>query len=243
MEVAVDSRSARGYQMKIERVDHKTVKCFLSNEELQTYDITYKDFITRSEKAREVMEEIIIQAEEKVGYQPPKFSFDLQIMMMPEKGMVLTFSEKDPGENQADELLAQCFQELRQLFENKLGINGQTKQLPQVSDGEETRDAETAVRDIPEFAVFSFSSLRYLYEYAAILPEKLNAKTKLYKRGDQYYLYLSKGKASAAQYGKACIEALEFASLYTADGVHLSELEEHADCLLPRQVIEHLTEQ
>jgi negative regulator of genetic competence, sporulation and motility len=242
MEVTVDSHSARGYQMKIERIDHKTVKCFLSNEELQTYEITYKDFITRSEKAREVMEEIIIQAEETVGYQPPKFSFDLQIMMMPEKGMVLTFTEKEPGENQADELLAQCFNELKQLFEDKLGTRGQIKQLPQGAADSGTQETETAARDIPEFAVFTFSSLRYLHEYAAILPEKLNAKTKLYKRGGRYYLYLGKGRASAAQYGKACIEALEFSSLYTADSVYLSELEEHAECLLSGQVIEHLTE-
>jgi negative regulator of genetic competence, sporulation and motility len=227
--------------MKIERVDHKTVKCFLSNEELQTYEITYKDFITRSEKAREVMEEIIIRAEETVGYQLPKFSFDLQIMMMPEKGMVLTFSEKEPGESQADELLAQCFHELKQLFEEKLGATASMKQLPQIPIDMETADGDSEERDIPEFAVYSFSSLQHLYAYAAILPEKLEAKTKLYKRGSRYYLYLGQGRASVKLYGKACIEALEFASLYTADAVLLSELEEHAECLLSGRVIEHLT--
>lgn len=43
------------WRMKIERVDEKTVKCFLSNEELEQYDISYKDFVTRSDKAREVV--------------------------------------------------------------------------------------------------------------------------------------------------------------------------------------------
>lgn len=38
--------------MKIERIDDKTVKCFLSNEELEEYDIDYKDFVTRSDKAK-----------------------------------------------------------------------------------------------------------------------------------------------------------------------------------------------
>ena len=37
--------------MKIERIDDKTVKCFLSNEELEEYEIDYKDFVVRSEKA------------------------------------------------------------------------------------------------------------------------------------------------------------------------------------------------
>lgn len=44
--------------MKIERVDEKTVKCFLSNEELEEYEIDYKDFVTRSDKAREIVQRL-----------------------------------------------------------------------------------------------------------------------------------------------------------------------------------------
>ena len=51
--------------MKIERIDDKTVKCFLSNEELEEYDIDYKDFVTRSDKAKEVVQEIIEQRSEE----------------------------------------------------------------------------------------------------------------------------------------------------------------------------------
>ena len=53
--------------MKIERIDDKTVKCFLSNEELEEYEIDYKDFVVRSEKAKEVVQEIIEQAEGRGG--------------------------------------------------------------------------------------------------------------------------------------------------------------------------------
>ena len=48
--------------MRIERVDEKTIKCFLSNEELEQYEIDYKDFVMRSDKARAVVQEIISQA-------------------------------------------------------------------------------------------------------------------------------------------------------------------------------------
>ena len=71
--------------MKIERIDDKTVKCFISNEELEELEITYKDFILRSEKAKEVVEDIIEQAVEEVGYKPPEFAMDMQIMMLPDK--------------------------------------------------------------------------------------------------------------------------------------------------------------
>ena len=82
--------------MKFERVDDKTVRCFISNEELEGYQIDYKDFVLRSEKAREVVRDIITQASEEVGYKPPKFAFDMSIMMMPDQGLLLTFSESDP---------------------------------------------------------------------------------------------------------------------------------------------------
>ena len=82
--------------MKFEKIDDKTVKCFISKEELEEYDISYKDFIMRSDKAREVMEDIMAQAEEEVGFKPPQFALELQIMMLPDHGMILTFMEKTP---------------------------------------------------------------------------------------------------------------------------------------------------
>lgn len=102
--------------MRIERVDDKTVKCFLSNQELEDYDIDYKDFILRSDKAREIVQEIIEQAREEVGYQPPKFAFDLQIMMVPDQGLVLTFSDRDPEVKESDQFI-ECLREMKRILQ------------------------------------------------------------------------------------------------------------------------------
>jgi len=102
--------------MRIERVDDKTIKCFLSNEELEQYEIDYKDFVMRSDKAREVVQDIITQAKEEVGYEPPKYAFDLQIMMVPNQGMVLTFQEKDLADLQNNDFLMECLKEMQNLF-------------------------------------------------------------------------------------------------------------------------------
>ena len=115
--------------MKIERIDDKTVKCFLSNEELEEYDIDYKDFVTRSDKAKEVVQEIIEQAEEEVGYKPPKYAFDLQIMMLPDEGLVLVLSEKEPLENKSGAQLLQALQEMKRVFEEKKAEIGAALEL------------------------------------------------------------------------------------------------------------------
>ena len=95
--------------MRIERIDDKTMKCFLSKEELEEYDISYKDFILRSDKAREVMEEIMAQAEEEVGFKPPQFAFELQIMVLPDQSMILIFSEKSPEDIQHDPAVIEAY--------------------------------------------------------------------------------------------------------------------------------------
>ncbi|MDR2044108.1 MAG: adaptor protein MecA [Clostridium sp.] len=131
--------------MKIERVDHKTVKCFLSNEELDAYQITYKDFLSRSEKAKEVLEDIMGRAGEAVGYQPPKCSFDLQVMLLPDRGMVLTFSEKEPGEISMADTLAECLREMRQLFRDQPGqAIEQIPSMEQISSMEKATPPEGA---------------------------------------------------------------------------------------------------
>ena len=148
--------------MKIERIDDKTVKCFLSNEELEEYEIDYKDFVTRSDKAKEVVQEIIEQAEEEVGYKPPKYAFDLQIMMLPDEGLVLVLSEKEPLENKSGAQLLQALQEMKRVFEEKKAEIGAAEKKAQAGEnagesGKKNKKAAEAHK--PHFAIFAFRNI------------------------------------------------------------------------------------
>ena len=196
--------------MRIERVDDKTVKCFLSNEELEEYEIDYKDFILRSDKAREIVQEIIEQAEEEVGYKPPKFAFDLQIMLLPDQGLILTFSES---------------QQNQQAAVGEGAGNGQEAQ-------------EQASR--PSFAVFAFSGIGRIMEFASVLPSNLLVESSLYEMDGLYYLYLLRGRASYERYSRACVQAMEFGSLYAADESQVLRLKEHGQCLIAEKAVKKL---
>lgn len=235
--------------MKIERVDDKTVKCFISNEELEEFEITYKDFITRSEKAKEVVEEIIEQAIEEVGYKPPQFAMDMQIMMMPEKGMVLTLSEKTPEDLQKNPALMEYLKEMRKTLEEHLG-KPSAEGLPQLPT-ELPEDATSGIQatggqkqpgvaQLPDFAIFKMATLRDLSEYARILPKNLRVDSCLYVDKGEYYLLLQKGHASYKRYSKACIQALEYGVLFGATENKIVYLDEHAECLIPEKAIAKL---
>lgn len=218
--------------MKIERVDEKTVKCFLSNEELEEYDIDYKDFVMRSEKAREVVQEIIEQATEEVGYTPPKFAFDLQIMVVADQGLVLTFSDKDPDINDNSQLM-ECLREMKRILQK---TREATEQMaPASADG-----AQQTTVPRPEEAIFVFSSLRNVINYAGILPANLRVDSVLYKQGDLYYLHLLRGHAAYDRYSRACIQAMEYGALYAADEISLLQLREHGTCLIPEKAVKKL---
>jgi len=224
--------------MKIERVDERTVKCFLSNEELEEYDIDYKDFILRSEKAREVVQEIIEQAEEQVGYKPPRFAFDLQIMMLPDQGLLLTFSEKDADYRDGEQLI-ECLKEMKQILErakDKIGVaaagGGSREAIPEQPKRQPVQR--------PDFAVFSFSVLTNVMSYAAAIPTNLRMESELYEMDGYYFLFLRKGYASYERFSRACVQAMEFGSLYTADEGKTTPIKEHGTCLIDAKALRKL---
>lgn len=245
--------------MKIERVDDKTVKCFISNEELEEFDITYKDFITRSQKAKEVVEEIIEQAIEEVGYKPPQFAMDMQIMMMPEKGMVLTLSEKTPDDIKNNPALMEYLKEMRKTLEEHFGGLIETHGLPggagktgmnagleigangsSVASSADGKAAKDGANKQPDFAIFKMNSVRDLSDYARILPKNLRIESCLYVDKGEYYLFLQKGHASYKRYSRACVQALEYGVLFGATEDKIVYLDEHAECLIPEKAIAKL---
>lgn len=213
--------------MKFERVDEKTVRCFISNEELEGFQIDYKDFVMRSEKAREVVREIIEQATEEVGYKPPKFAFDMSIMMMPDQGLVLTFSESDPLEDKGGKLM-EYLQEMKRALQ--LAAEGRQAQIAQ---------QEQPVKQ-PDRGIFVFRSIGDVMELASLMPKGLRVHSELYRMGDQYYLYLEKGTASYRRYGQVCIQAMEFGEIYGIYDQNYTFLREHGECLIPGKALRKL---
>lgn len=221
--------------MRIERVDDKTVKCFLSNEELEKYNIDYKDFLNKSDKAREVVMEIMHQATEEVGYRPPKFAFDLQIMVTPDQGLVLILSEKDPLESKEGAQLMEYLKEM------KRNLFGQTEEEPQKGVNEKQPEAQPAEpAKQPGQVVFVFASLKDVIGLAQVVPKNLRIKSALYSMQGEYFLAMEKGTAAYKRYSKTCIQAMEFGRIYDATPEGPVVLQEHGECLIAENALRKL---
>lgn len=219
--------------MKFERVDDRTVKCFLSNEELEEYDIDYRDFVTQSDKARDLIQEIVQQASEQVGYRPPKFAFEMQIMVVPDQGMLLTLTESDGIPLSPMQQLMICLEGL------KAKLSQLRNQTENAVGGQQPANG-TPAQERPSRAIFAFDTLGGLMTYAAGLPANLRVESRLYAMNDLYFLYLARGSASYVRYSKACVQALEFSQLCGADESQLKALEEHGSCLIEQKALKKL---
>lgn len=232
--------------MRIKRVDEKTVKCFLSNEELEAYEIDYKDFIMHSDKAKQVVQEILEQAAVEVGYKPPKFAFDLQIMVLQDQGILLTFSESD-GANHAKQLL-EYLKDMQQTLQQSKDQLGMGNLLENIDSPEAVEDEKQAAEVIQQEqpvqksdqAIFVFESIGDVMSYAAVLPTTLRVQSALYEMKQRYYLYIHKGGAAYERFSRACIQAMEFGRLYSAQPGQRILLEEHGKCLIEEKAIQKL---
>jgi negative regulator of genetic competence, sporulation and motility len=241
--------------MRIERVDDRTVKCYISREELIEYGVGYKDFLARTAQATKVLHEAMA----RLGYhERRRMPTDLQIIATPDEGVMLVFSEIEVD---GDHLQA-CINELRKLLEHTRKIEAmsdddveaseqgelfeeteepqeqlapQEKERPQVEQEAPQKDANP-----PTFTVFAFASMRNVIEYAASLPANLRVDTALYTADGFYYLFMRKGYASYKGFSRACIQAMEFGSLYTADEKYVGYLLEHGECILEKGVLRRL---
>ena len=240
--------------MKIERIDDKTIKCYLSKDELAYYKVDYSDFISRSENAQRLLREIIEQAKSEVGYHPPKIAFEMQIMMVPEQGMVLTFSEKDPALGVDADKISGFIDTLKQLLEHVkeesggttaplgalpgLGQGGLSLPAPAapVKAGGEHAKSDTPIANVND-AVFMFTYLSDFIEYAQGLPKGIRINSSLYKMGEEYFLYISRGKASYDRFSRCCVQALEFSQLYSAGEGCEEVLREHGEVMISEKAV------
>ena len=240
--------------MKIERIDDKTIKCYLTKDELAYYKVDYSDFISRSENAQRLLREIMETARSEVGYKPPKIAFEMQIMMVPEQGMVLTFSEKDPAMGVDADKISGFIDTLKQLLEHvqseQGGITGPLGALPGLGQGglalptpqasmapaEMGSGEHNPAMDVNE-AVFMFNFLSDFIEYAQGLPRGIRIESTLYKMGESYFLHIGRGGASYDRFSRSCVQALEFSQLYSAGPGCDETLREHGEVMIASKAV------
>lgn len=233
--------------MTFKRIDESTIRCIVTEEDMEENGLELDDFFKQSDKAQDFLRELIEQATEEVGYESSPGMVSLQIMPLPDHALAITFSESESKE------WHNMMENIRDILED---MKERVKEQGTLQDGDapELTAEEVPAVDIPagkgrrgqgvdaKMRLFAFVSLRHAIQYAKTVQEKGAVHSTLYKDAPNqvFYMTLEKGRLSSNKYNVLCTNATEFAT-YIADGDKvLGYLKEHGEVLIEKRAVKVL---
>lgn len=253
--------------MIFKRIDESTVRCIITEEDMEENGLELDDFFTQSEKVQEFLREIVEQAGEEVGYESKQGMVSLQIMPLPNHGLAITFSEKEPeGIQSMVESLKEMLQDVKErveaeskgtlrefgsdekenagedaaVVEKKLASGKDSDEKEKQQTGEKLLDG--AAKEPVTTRMFAFVNLRFAMQFARTIQEKKPILSTLYKDAENnvYYMTIEKGRLSSKKYNYICTNATEF-STYVADGSRILDyLKEHGEVVIDKRAMKVL---
>ncbi|CDE68800.1 negative regulator of genetic competence sporulation and motility-like protein [Clostridium sp. CAG:277] len=243
--------------MDFRRIDKNTVQCILSEEEMNAYGFRIEDFFSNQEKAREFLEHLVERAEEEIGYEAHSGMVSMQIMKMPDNGIVITLSERDNSADGFQNMLQHIHQQLASLIdpeaegspaeaEDELSAelaaeveNAQGQDLQEMFRPAEKRKSEKETKLLSAPRIFMFESLKDLEQLSAgIVMEKPISSAVYYEQEkDNYYLLLKKGRLTVKEYGLLCNRLREYAEICTTQPYAEQFCKEHFETFIPKHAL------
>ena len=220
--------------MKFKRIDVDTVRCLISEEELFENGLEVDDFLQNSEKTEDFLRKILARAAEEVGYRIQGGNISIQVAVLPDHVLALTFSEKpDHGiMNMLDHLkhavdaISQNVQERKEASEDVVP--------------ERNVQEERAMKMVgrPEYQL-SFDSLEQVIQYCRNVLLELPVDSDLYKLEERnvYFLFIRKDQMTDKQICRLLGAALEFATGVYADRGLEAYVKEHGELLIGKNAM------
>jgi len=160
--------------MKFEKMENGSLRCFLTQDDLEQNGIELDDFFANTPNAREFLEKLIRIAEDEVGYKATGNMMSIQAAIMSEDEIVLTFSESHVSG-------AEILEHIRNMF----GASAARKQSAELVDVKEEvlkeAGGQARDKDAAEYTyLLTFVSFSNVRKFCRILPVSKAAKSRLY---------------------------------------------------------------
>lgn len=257
--------SGDGCHMNFKKVDSSTIKCYVTNEEMEAYGITVDELMSDKSKARKFINYLLGLAKEEIGEVEINSMMTIQVQMIRDKGLLLTITSNFWSELPRDlkksliesmeDHLHQVMQEVEEgdlskqeqeeMFEKILARMKETSQEPgrkASEDEEQEADSLTEEFGNTRQAVFSFDSLEHVLKLCSLAPDEEELEGSLLKDRDTYYLYVEGEEECQGVFHRFCTAALEYGLLYCAEENKIRLLRSRAECLIKENAVKILRE-
>lgn len=226
--------------MKFEKMDNGSLRCILTQDDLEQNGIELDDFFSNTQNAREFLEKLIRIAEDEVGFKATGNMMSIQAAFMSEDEIVLTFSESHISS-------AEILEHIRNMFgssaaKEEKAAGGDIKDDIIKEAGKQGRN-EIIEGDREGYSyLLTFVSFASVRKFCQILPENSDTKSRLYylDQRKQYFLRTDLNKSTRGYVYEFVAASMEYAKAIEKDSMRSNFLEEHADVIIKDKALEIL---
>lgn len=246
--------------MKIEKISDNQIKCALTKEDLERYQIRLSELAYGTEKARRLFRDMMEEAQSKFGFQADNIPLVIEAIPLRGDSIVLIitkvedpeeldtrFSSFAPADTSAGSDVLQfdgadnIIDIFQKIYEAK--SKGSNKK-PSAPVSENTEDSKTENEALINLVhLFRFSDLDMVIRAARGLNGFYTGVNSLYKdeKQKEYFLVVHQTSYTPEEFNKVCNVLSEYGKgrSYTYAGE--AHLMEHCESILPRTAIQQLT--
>ena len=218
--------------MRFKRISTDTVRCIVTQDELKENGLEMDDFLSNNGRTEEFLRKMIALAEQEVGFKVQGGPLTIQVAVLPENKLALTFSEKQVGN------LMEILESLRSAMSSlSNAVNDKTKEKV-------SKEPVTATKK--DLYLLEFSDLDSLQAFCAGLAddieEQLQMNSELYLLEDEnvYCLILRRGEMDEKQVCQIMSASIEFMDAVSAHEGQVAYIREHGKIVLTDHAISQM---
>lgn len=225
--------------MRFKRISSDTVRCIITQDELQENGLDMDDFMSNDGKTEDFLRKMIALAEQEVGFKVQGGPLTIQVAVLPENKLALTFSEKQDGN------FMELLEGLRSAMSN-LSNAVNEKKKEKVEETADTATDTSTDSDRKNLYLLEFTDLNSLQSFCAGITEhieeqmQMNSELYLLEDEEVYCLILQRGEMDEKQVCRIMSASIEFMDAVSANEGQVAYIREHGKCILPDHAISRL---
>lgn len=233
--------------MEFIRVDANTIRCVLTEDDLNAHGVHMSDFLENNDSARELIDYLLAKSMEELNYKKSGEMISINIVPLPENSVALTFTD---ASNELKQVLKQLVDLAHKLNVDKgpspeytkksMALDKEIKKLLAKYTGKLTNKQGFSF----DYLAFRFNNINEVLKYSRainIRKEAFVALSSLYRIDDGgYYLTINRGAMDQSRFQYMGVSALEYASLETAFEPTEYWIKEHCKPVIMDNAIEVL---
>ena len=234
--------------MRFKRISTDTIRCIVSEEELEANGLQVDDFLANDGKTEDFLRKMVALAEQEVGFKVQGGPMTIQVNVLADNQLCLTLSEKQGGN------LMELLEGLRSAMGNLSEVvNAKAKEKLEKSplfqtvsqSGDEEKDGGVQLeRD--DF-LLKFGSLKNMQLFCAGIElgieVKLNFNSSMYllEEEESYYFAIRRGEnMDDRQLCQVLSASIEFIEEIRLESFQLAYVKEHGRCVIADHAISQM---